>query len=70
MARFEDLAGLPPDRAAALAEAVASQHMLHEVVAWMATQPNAELGPIVEQDEFTNDVSIQLGDIWLVYDCS
>jgi hypothetical protein len=71
MASFEDLARLDPSRAATLAEAVAAQHMLHEVVAWMATQgPDTELARIVDQDEFTNDVIVRLADVWLVYDCS
>lgn len=71
MATFEDRAALPPARADALAELTAQQHMLHEVVAWMAThEPHPELIRIVEQDEFTLDVVLRLDDMWLVYDCS
>lgn len=71
MAALEDLADLSPTRAGVLAEIVDQQHMLHEVVAWMATQsPSPEIEQIVEQDEFTLDVILRLDDVWLVYDCS
>ena len=29
-----------------------------------------KLVKIVDQDEFTNDVVLSLGDVWLAYDCS
>ena len=71
MAKFEDRAALSPTRVAALSELTAPQHMLHEVVAWMAThEPHPEIIRIVEQDEFTLDVVLRLEDVWLVYDCS
>ncbi len=45
--------------------------MLHEVVAWMATQkPAPRLAKVIDQDEFTNDVVLELDDLWLSYDCS
>jgi hypothetical protein len=71
MVRFEDRANLAAERAAALAELTAPHHMLHQVVAWMAGhEPTPELARIVEQDEFSLDVVVSLGDVWLVYDCS
>jgi len=71
VANFEDRAGLSPERVGALAELTKEQHMLNEVVAWMAThQPRPEIIRIVEQDEFTLDVILRLDDVWLVYDCS
>ena len=74
MATFEDRAGLAPDRAAALARAVADHGMLHEVVTWMASvEPAPEIVRIVEQDEYSLDVVLLVRgdrDVWLVYDCS
>jgi len=62
---------LPGRRAEALRLIVENQHMLHEVVAWMATgRPAPQLLKVVEQDEYTNDVVLTLDDLWLVYDCS
>ena len=71
MAHFDDQAELPVARAAELAEQLRDQDMLYEVVAWMATQrPAPEIVRIVDQDEYTNDVVVELADTWLVYDCS
>ena len=71
MASFENDAGLSAERSATLRAITERQHMLHEVVGWMAaSKPTPDLVKIVDQDEFTNDVVLALPDCWLAYDCS
>ena len=65
-----DKSGLPPAEYAALADELASQRTLADVLAAgrVATPPR-EVAEIVTPDEYTHDVIVRLsGERWLVYD--
>lgn len=67
-----DRAGLPAEGLAALAAEVAGHTTPEKVVRWgYARQPVAEITDVVEQDEYTHDVLVPLGErLVLVYDAT
>jgi hypothetical protein len=47
----------------------ATHRTLEEVIRWGLSQnPPCVLADVVVQDEFTHDVVVRCGDVWLVYD--
>lgn len=56
-----------------LAEELKGQTSLRDVLAWVALKPRDQVHPqivaeVVTQDEFTHDVIIPYGNVFLVYD--
>lgn len=47
------------------AERVKRHRILEDVV-----RDGLEVVDVVVQDEFTHDILVNLGDVWLVYDCT
>jgi hypothetical protein len=66
---LEDRCGLAPGVRATLAAIVAGHRTLEEVVRWgLAHSPPLQVAEVVVQDEFTHDVVMPWGELFLVYD--
>lgn len=62
-------ASLGPARASRLRNELASLWSLQDVVRWgFAQSPRCTVMEVVVQDEFTHDVLMDAGDIFLVFD--
>ena len=61
--------GVDVRRAEALGAVVASHGTLLDVVRWVASRGDAaRMLDVVVQDEFTHDVVVRAGELFLVYD--
>ena len=65
-----DRAGLPPAQRAAIAQAIAEQRILADVIRWGARcEPPRLVVDVIVQDEYTHDVILDYGGgLHLVYD--
>lgn len=67
--QLDDRVGLAPERREALEAAAGAHRTLSEVVRWaLAENPPWAIAEVIVQDEFTHDVVLGGGDLWLVYD--
>jgi hypothetical protein len=68
-----NLANLPENEFAELAEQLAKHKTLGQVLNWASAQPKADFLPqtvaeVVTQDEFTHDIIVPYKNLFLVYD--